>query len=71
MNIVLMFFENIIDDFIYRKLFLKIIVEGDFVDVLNLWLVGEMILKANFRRIIFYTKVDRYNFKWIVRDRHC
>ena len=71
MNIVLMFFENIIDDFIYRKLFLKIIVEGDFVDVLNLWLVGEMILEANFRRIIFYTKVDRYNFKWIVRDRHC
>jgi len=66
-----MFFENIIDDFIYRKLFLKIIVEGDFVDVLNLRLVGEMILEANFWRIIFDTKVDRYNFKWIVRDRHC
>ena len=66
-----MFVKNNVDNFIYRKFFLEILVKGYFVDVLDLWLVGEVILKANFWWIVFDTKVDRYNFKWIVRDRHC
>ena len=71
MNIVLMFVENNIDNFIYRKFFLEILVKGYFIDVLDLGLVGEVILKTDFWWIVFDTKVDRYNFKWIVRDRHC
>lgn len=66
-----MFVKNNVDNFIYRKFFLEILVKGYFVDVLDLGLVGEVILKTDFWWIVFDTKVDRYNFKWIVRDRHC